>query len=144
MPKSWELVLIKMPFEDIMGSLSVSAGKKVKTPNFHPILIVNYLESPGKESRVKLTGFIVRSFSHHSDPVQWIDGKCQDEKDILLPMPSKYPVFDFRGANFDDYDEEDYADDRSEPEPPPLPLFKKLKNDEIRQKVEEWGKKVLP
>ena len=87
MPKSGELVLIRMPFENVMGSLSVttdsgtvSAGKQVKRPNFHLVLIstVKYLESPGKESRVKLTVFIVRSFSHHSDPIQWIDGKCQD------------------------------------------------------------------
>ena len=52
-------------------------------------------------------------------------------------------VFDLRGVNFDDYDE-DYADDRSETEPPSPLFFKMLKNYEIRQKVEEWGKRVLP
>ena len=89
MPKSGELVLIRMPFEDIMGSLSfntesgtVSACKQVKRPNFHPFLISTgkYLESPGKESRVKLTGFIMRSFSHHSKPIQWIDGNARRRK----------------------------------------------------------------
>lgn len=98
---SGELVLIRMPFEDIIGRLSVttesgtvSTGKKIKKPTFHPVLVssVKYHDSPGKESRVKLTGFIVKSFSNHSDPVRWVDGKCQDEKDILLPMPNKYPA----------------------------------------------------
>lgn len=59
--------------------------------------------------------------------------------------PIDPPVFDFRGVNFNGYDE-DYADagrSVSEREPPPLPFFEKLKNDEIRQKVEQWGKKGL-
>lgn len=62
-------------------------------------------------------------------------------------MTNQYPIdppfFDFRRVNFDSYDE-DYADDRSNPEPPLLSFFKKLKNDEIRQKVEEWGENFLP
>lgn len=62
-------------------------------------------------------------------------------------MTNQHPidpsVFDFRDVNFDDYDE-DYADDRSEPELPTLlSFFKRVKNDEVRQKVEEWRRNVL-
>lgn len=83
MLKSEELVFIRMPFEeDIMGRLSVttefSAGKQIKQPNFHPVLIstVKYLESPGKESRVRLTGFIVRSFPHRK--------RCQNIRRFII------------------------------------------------------------
>lgn len=48
--------------------------------------------------------------------------------------PIGSPILDFTGIIFDDYDEEDGA---GEPEPPPFPLFQKLNNDEIMQKVEE-------
>ena len=96
LPYIGELVLIRMPYEDVIGRLSVtlesgtiSTGKQSKQPKFHPVIISNY----GKgSSGVEIQGFLVRSFTDQIDPVQHIDGKPESEKDLLLPMPSKTPA----------------------------------------------------
>ena len=71
----------------------------------------------------------------------WENSNCtvQSIQILFECLTNQHPidplVFDLRGVNFNDYDE-DYADDRSEIEPPPPLFFKMLKNYEIRQKVE--------
>lgn len=41
---------------------------------------------------MELIGFIVREFSHNSNPIEWIAGKYKEEKEVLLPMPSINPA----------------------------------------------------
>lgn len=100
-PRSGEVILIRMPFEQIMGRISLtteseaaSTGKGINKPTLHPVLIsiVKNIKGPGEQNTIELIGLMVKSFSHTSDPVRWIAGKRREEKDLLLPMPSRNPA----------------------------------------------------
>ncbi|MCJ1345568.1 hypothetical protein MMC31_003775 [Peltigera leucophlebia] len=72
-----------------LESGTISTGKQTKQPNFYPVLISKVKMSV---SEVEICGFIVRSYSHYAEPLQWIAGKKEAEKEILLLMPSKTPA----------------------------------------------------
>lgn len=70
-PRSGEVILIRMPFEQIMGRISLtteseaaSTGKGINKPTLHPVLIsiVKHIKGPGEQNTIELIGFLVKSF----------------------------------------------------------------------------------
>lgn len=70
-PRSGEVILIRMPFEQIMGRKSLtteseaaSTGKGINKPTLHPVLIsiVKNIKGPGEQNTIELIGFLVKSF----------------------------------------------------------------------------------
>lgn len=72
----------------IQDRLRGQMNQKAQTSNLNG----ESIEGPGKQYTPELTRLAVKSFSRSNDPVRWITGKCHGEKDLSLPMPSKYPT----------------------------------------------------